>query len=436
MEKPKEEKKFIQKMKYRHAFQSRPSMIEEAPNPRTISTGARNLGMVLLILVFVEKIVSNVEKGEPMVDLHLLFHLTSGLISVLFITFIMTVWCFNIFFIEKLLIKEVISEKIAYIVYSISQIILFSVPTYFALTWNLSIVSRGSVSLQMAVYLMKTHSFFFTNRKRIKKKMNNEPEKKKNEEKKETKEEEAKSTKYKYEPSKNTVQHFTLFLLYPTLVYEQEYPRTKKRSWKSIAKYLSLMIGSFFLLYLNINYFMIPAFKEALEKNFIRIMIKLAVPSVLSWLLLFFGVFHCLLNLIAEFFMFADRKFYSDWWNAKTFDEFWNKWNTLVYEWFHRHIYLDSMTDMNIPRPLAMVLVFLVSALWHEFIISTSFLFFRPYMAASMMGQFSVIYFTKIPFIRDSGLGNIVLWLCLTVGQSIVYIGYSLFYFSKFPIQN
>jgi hypothetical protein len=36
------------------------------------------------------------------------------------------------------------------------------------------------------------------------------------------------------------------------------------------------------------------------------------------WLLLFFSVFHCLLNILAEITMFGDRLLYEDWWNANT----------------------------------------------------------------------------------------------------------------------
>jgi len=33
------------------------------------------------------------------------------------------------------------------------------------------------------------------------------------------------------------------------------------------------------------------------------------------------------LNILAEILRFGDREFYKDWWNAKTIDEYWRKWN-------------------------------------------------------------------------------------------------------------
>ncbi|KAJ5077184.1 sterol o-acyltransferase [Anaeramoeba ignava] len=392
--------------RHTHSPQNRNSLIENEPGPKTLSVGLENLAIVIVILLFAEKIVSNFEKGEPFVDWSLFLYLTGNLHIVLVISFLMICWCSNILLLEILIVKKYISNTIAYILYSISQFILFIVPTYLALKFDFSIMGRGAITMQMAVLLMKTHSFFF------------------------------KETKGKKYPSNINLKDFGLYLVYPTLVYELEFPRTEKRDWMKILKYSFLMSGSLFVAYLNINYFMVPGFKETWEKNFGRLVLKLAVPTVFAWLTMFYGVFHCFLNLIAEIFMFADRKFYDDWWNALSFDQFWNKWNSLVYEWFLRHIYIDSMVDMKVPKAGATVLVFLVSALWHEYIISMSFLLIRPYMFASMLGQFSVIYVTRIPSIRNSRFGNLIMWFGLSAGQAVVYLGYSMSYFAKITAQN
>ena len=42
------------------------------------------------------------------------------------------------------------------------------------------------------------------------------------------------------------------------------------------------------------------------------------ICSFIIWLLLFFSVFHCLLNILAEVTQFGDRLLYEDWWNAQT----------------------------------------------------------------------------------------------------------------------
>lgn len=57
-----------------------------------------------------------------------------------------------------------------------------------------------------------------------------------------------------------------------------------------------------------------------------RIM-KLAIPNVYGWILLFYAFFHCWMNFLAELTRFSDRNFYKDWWNSKYLDEYWRTWN-------------------------------------------------------------------------------------------------------------
>jgi len=53
----------------------------------------------------------------------------------------------------------------------------------------------------------------------------------------------------------------------------------------------------------------------------------MAVPAAYCWLFMFYTVFHSYMNFMAELTYFADRRFYSDWWNANDLGEYWRKWN-------------------------------------------------------------------------------------------------------------
>lgn len=87
--------------------------------------------------------------------------------------------------------------------------------------------------------------------------------------------------------------------------------------------------------------------KEALkDSSVIRIfahlserILNLSVPNLCVWLLMFFVLFHHWLNILAEITFFADREFYSDWWNSSSFDEYWRKWNLPIHNFFNRHIH-------------------------------------------------------------------------------------------------
>jgi hypothetical protein len=49
---------------------------------------------------------------------------------------------------------------------------------------------------------------------------------------------------------------------------------------------------------------------------------SLIIPFTVIWIIVFFILFECVLNGIAELSFFDDREFYQDWWNSTTFDEF------------------------------------------------------------------------------------------------------------------
>jgi diacylglycerol O-acyltransferase 1 len=65
---------------------------------------------------------------------------------------------------------------------------------------------------------------------------------------------------------------------------------------------------------------------------------------------MFYLLFHSFLNTVGEVIQFADRNFYSDWWNAKNVVEFWKKWNLPVHYWCLRHVYKPLVEDARITR--------------------------------------------------------------------------------------
>jgi hypothetical protein len=49
-------------------------------------------------------------------------------------------------------------------------------------------------------------------------------------------------------------------------------------------------------------------------------------------------------NIGAEVTRFADRGFYEDWWNSRTFSVFYRKWNGVVHDWIHSYLYTDLVS--------------------------------------------------------------------------------------------
>jgi len=77
--------------------------------------------------------------------------------------------------------------------------------------------------------------------------------------------------------------------------------------------------------------------------------LDMLVESLLYCVLLGFVAmtmaYTCLLqswmNFGAEMTCFADRQFYTDWWNCKNYATYYRNWNMPIYEWLHVYIYRD-----------------------------------------------------------------------------------------------
>lgn len=65
--------------------------------------------------------------------------------------------------------------------------------------------------------------------------------------------------------------------------------------------------------------------------------------------------------------MFADRRFYSDWWNAGDLSEYWRKWNFPIHSFLMRHVYFP-LKRRNVQKELGLLTTFFVSAVAHEYL--------------------------------------------------------------------
>jgi len=166
--------------------------------------------------------------------------------------------------------------------------------------------------------------------------------------------------------------------------------------------------------------YLLPAIKN--PSYFFIDILKLVIPSFICWLLLFYSIFHVSLNFIGEIFRFADRGFYTDWWNSTTLAQFWRKWNFPVHEWCLRHLYVESIHYFKVSKKLAIFITFLVSAVLHEFLMLISFKMLRPWFLLAMIGQVPLIYVSSK--FKHERFGNIIMWLSLMFGQPVIEVLY------------
>lgn len=227
------------------------------------------------------------------------------------------------------------------------------------------------------------------------------------------------SARVKY-PRNVTLANMLYYALAPVLVYETTYPRTNGVRMRYVGWYTLQLACCVLVQYVLVMQFCVPIWKlghgvEDDEPRLVWYIVKLALPCFFIWLLMFFGFFHCALNVVAELTRFADRQFYREWWNATTLYQFWRQWNVLVHEWCVRHLYVEGVRRHNVGRGTAAFGTFLMSAVMHEYVALCGFRVLRPYMFVAMMAQLPLMKMsTRLEGTRN---GNLLMWGMLFAGQ-------------------
>ncbi|KAK0075339.1 hypothetical protein PV326_011673, partial [Microctonus aethiopoides] len=127
---------------------------------------------------------------------------------------------------------------------------------------------------------------------------------------------------------------------------------------------------------------------------------------------------------MGELLYFADRNFYSDWWNANNIDTFWRTWNMAVHRWAVRHLYIP-IVEMGYGKTTAGVVVFFISAFFHEYVVSVPLKTFKIWAFLGMMGQIPLSYVSKyVEKQFGARWGNIVVWSSLIIGQPLCIMVY------------
>ena len=129
-------------------------------------------------------------------------------------------------------------------------------------------------------------------------------------------------------PQNLTLYNYLDYVLCPTLCYELEYPRTQKRQWMELFWKTLAVFGCIFLLTITSEEFIVPVLNDAslkLERIhrwpdkcliLAETISMLLFPFMVTLLLVFLVIFEYVLGAFAEITCFADRHFYSDWWNS------------------------------------------------------------------------------------------------------------------------
>ncbi|XP_029062411.1 sterol O-acyltransferase 2 isoform X3 [Monodon monoceros] len=217
---------------------------------------------------------------------------------------------------------------------------------------------------------------------------------------------------------------YLYFLFCPTLIYRETYPRTPNVRWNYVAKNFAQALGCVLYACFILGRLCVPVFANMSREPFSTRALVLSImhatlPGIFMLLLIFFAFLHCWLNAFAEMLRFGDRMFYRDWWNSTSFSNYYRTWNVVVHDWLYSYVYQDGLWLLGgQARGAAMLGVFLVSAVVHEYIFCFVLGFFYPVMLLLFLfigGPLNFMMHDR----RTGPAWNVLMWTMLFLGQGI-----------------
>ncbi|XP_004478293.2 sterol O-acyltransferase 1 isoform X2 [Dasypus novemcinctus] len=294
-------------------------------------------------------------------------------------------------------------------------------PTYVILAYTLPPASRFIVILEQIRLVMKAHSFIRENVPRV-----------------------LDSAKDKSSTVPiPTVNQYLYFLFAPTLIYRDSYPRTASVRWSYVATQFAQVFGCLFYVYYIFERLCSPLFRNIKQEPFSARVLVLCVfncilPGVLILFLSFFAFLHCWLNAFAEMLRFGDRMFYKDWWNSTSYSNYYRTWNVVVHDWLYYYAYKDFLWFFSKKfRSAAMLAVFAVSAIVHEYALAVCLNFFYPVLFVLFM-FFGMAFNFIVNDSRKRPIWNVMMWTSLFLGQGIIVCFYSQEWYARqhCPLKN
>jgi hypothetical protein len=187
----------------------------------------------------------------------------------------------------------------------------------------------------------------------------------------------------------------------------------------------------FLCMYLVLQQYLIPYLELLDEIPLYEYIYLLGVPTLFLWVIGFYGVFHCMFNAIAEVTRFQDREFYLAWWDSTSMSEFWRLWNRPVYKFMCRHIYVESMRAVPFfNKYWAAISTYVVTAIFHEYVLVIAFGFLRPYFFTIICAQIPFVFFTD-KYLKGTRAGNIAMWVGFVLGFPVLQLSYCYSYLNR-----
>ncbi|XP_013376616.1 PREDICTED: sterol O-acyltransferase 1 [Chinchilla lanigera] len=422
-------------------FISRRSLLDELFEVDHIRTIYHMFIAILIIFILSTLVVDYIDEGRLVLEFNLLFY-AFGKLSIV-------IWTWSAMFLTTLSVPYFLFQCWAHGYRKSSHPIISSVvyglfftffplgilgvgPTYVVLAYALPPASRLIIILEQIRMIMKAHSFVRENVPRV---LNAAKEKS--------------ST-----VPVPTVNQYLYFLFAPTLIYRDSYPRTPTIRWSYVVLQFAQVFGCIFYLYYIFERLCVPLFGTIKQEPFSARVLVLCVfnsilPGVLMMFLSFFAFLHCWLNAFAEMLRFGDRMFYKDWWNSTSYSNYYRTWNVVVHDWLYYYAYKDLLWIWSNSRsrlgkffskrfkPAAMLAVFTLSAIVHEYALAVCLSYFYPVLFVLFM-FFGMAFNFIVNDSRKRPIWNVMMWASFFLGQGVLVCFYSQEWYARqhCPLKN
>ncbi|KAI9836851.1 MAG: hypothetical protein M1819_001016 [Sarea resinae] len=234
-------------------------------------------------------------------------------------------------------------------------------------------------------------------------------------------------------PSNLNIKNFAEYIVLPTVVYELEYPRQEKINWWYVAEKTAATFGSLIVMQVVSEAYIYPHVMRTVEmkeqgmplierlQEFPWVLSDMMFPFMMEYLLSWYVIWECILNVLAEVTRFADRGFYGDWWNSVSWDQYARDWNRPVHNFLLRHVYHSSISAFHLSRSSATLVTFFLSSCIHELVMWCIFNKLRGYLLAMQMLQIPLVMLSQTRFLKGRTiLGNAIFWLGIMTGPSFL----------------
>jgi len=234
-------------------------------------------------------------------------------------------------------------------------------------------------------------------------------------------------------PKNLNIRNFADWTCLPTLVYELEYPRQDQINWWYVAEKTAATFGTIGVMMVISQAYIYPSVAETVRMKEAGMSLQerwnelpwlvsdMLFPLLLEQLLSWYVIWECVLNVLAEVTRFADRGFYGDWWNSVSWDQYARDWNRPVHYWLLRHVYHSSISTFHLSKSSATFVTFLLSALVHELVMACLFKKVRGYLLTVQLLQIPLVALSRSKLLKGKNtLGNVVFWIGLFVGPSVL----------------